>query len=512
MRSIRTLPLSTVLCLAALLLSACGGGGAGSVLPSTNTALTIMTSSLPGGSVGAVFPTTLLDAVNEQGSTRWQVAGGALPEGLSLSVDGVIAGTPTTSGTFPFVADVRDDVASDTQTLTIVIGHVDLTVASGLVLGDAWSERALTLTTSGVTGSVAFSIESNGSGGSLSHQNAAAGTAIWTPGTTGGATTVDVLRVTDQGNGETDSLAVPVMRNPTATHTAAFGMTDVWWIDPAQKFGSHAYASDLHAALVDVGLRAPTSTGATGTEADELALLYFRVEVLRRANPMFLRNADGTAGAQGLAISFTYEEPGAGYSKPASGAWLPGSPLRYSQMGLVHGSASGVIGTAFLDSTTNGSHENDTTAGAVELGVFANQMVPLFNQAYANTLRHDPIAGEDVAVLKALLYGLPSPGGRYDLIARIGAGFARTVAATVAHEVGHSLGLPHTSPSQSGSIMNPAALISPSASYSFLAADISALRNALPGAGKMGTGPSGARKHAHTGPDGGLMVCGCRTR
>lgn len=490
-----------------LSLPACGGGGAPPA--AAPAALAITTLNLPGGTVGTPIDCPPLQANNVEGLATWDLTSGALPSGLVLDAEGEITGTPSQNGQFDFVVRVRDDVAADTQPLSITIGSIDLAVTGGLTLGDAWVGRPLTLTASGSVGSVSFSIVANDSGGALSQAAPLAGTITYTPGPTGGADSTDTIDATDDSTGITVEIDIDVMPNPAAGHTASFGSSDVWWVDPNQKFGSHAYSTDLHKALADIGLRAPASTGAVGTEADELALLWLRIELLRQVNIMFLRNSDGSAGASGLAITFPFDEPGAGYAKPSAANVIFGAPTNYSQMGITHGSSSGVIGTAFLDGASNGFHENDTSDSSSELGVFANQITPIFNNAYNNPLASNPVGAGDANSLRALLFGLPSSGGRYDQIRYVGQGFARTMAAVLAHEAGHSLGLPHTSPSQANSIMNPAALISPSATYTFTTADVASLRTALPGAGKT-TAPLAAQKAGSAMPEGGVVVCHCR--
>jgi hypothetical protein len=73
--------------------------------------LTISTSSVPLGTALASYSTTLLASggVTPYG---WSLASGTLPPGLSLSVAGVISGTPAQSGQFSFTAKVTDSSAT----------------------------------------------------------------------------------------------------------------------------------------------------------------------------------------------------------------------------------------------------------------------------------------------------------------------------------------------------------------------------------------------------------------
>ena len=511
MRRTHTLRARLAVVSLALLLTACGGGGGGEATapppPSAPTPLTITTQSLPAGSVGTPYASTQLEATGVTGEPTWSVESGDLPDGLSLAPSGAVVGTPTTTGSFSFVARVDDDVAMDMRGLTVAVDVLGVTVTGGLTAGTAWTGRPVTMTAVGFAGTVSFTAPDNESGGSFTSSNPAAGTATWRPGLTGGASITDTLVATDSG-GKTVQIVLDVMPDPTDGFAAEFGSTDVWYIDPTPKHGSHAYATDFHDALATAGFRDPTSTDAVGTEADQLAALVIHVEVLRQLNPMFLRNADGTAGATGLAISFPFAEPGAGYSKATPANSLRGSPTRYSVMGFTHGSQSGVIGTAFLDGSSNGWHENDTTDGSFELGVFANRIAPIVNSSYRNPLPNDPVNASDIPALEALLYELPSPGGRYNTLRRQAQGLAKALAATCAHEVGHSLGLGHTNPPESGSIMNPSALIGPSATHQFTSDDITQMQGALPGAGKSGSSSLTAKFTNH-GPRP-TQVCQCR--
>ena len=60
-------------------------------------------------------------AANVVGTTKWNLQGGSLPSGMTLSSSGLISGTPTMKGTWSFNARVRDQNTDDTLTLTLVV-------------------------------------------------------------------------------------------------------------------------------------------------------------------------------------------------------------------------------------------------------------------------------------------------------------------------------------------------------------------------------------------------------
>jgi hypothetical protein len=132
----------------------------------------------------------------------------------------------------------------------------------------------------------------------------------------------------------------------------------------------------------------------------------------------------------------------------------------------------------------------------------------VFNIAYGNPLVANPVDDGDVDALRALLYELPNPGGRYLALRNVGRGFARSLAAVVAHEIGHSLGLPHNGQPETGAIMNSSATIHPTATYDFTADNVAALQSALPGPGRSG-GQQSLKPGTHAG-GGGVVVCRCR--
>jgi hypothetical protein len=84
-----------------------GGGGAGSV--------NVATTGLPGGIVNRSYRHTLT-ATGGTPPYRWSLAGGVLPPGLSLSLAGVIDGTPLAPGSYSIIVMVTDSVGGQTGT------------------------------------------------------------------------------------------------------------------------------------------------------------------------------------------------------------------------------------------------------------------------------------------------------------------------------------------------------------------------------------------------------------
>lgn len=89
-------------------------GGIGTVTPK------ITTDSLPNGTVGTAYNQTLI--ADGTAPITWSVTGGSLPDGLSLSEDGVLSGTPTTADTYNFTVTATNNAGSDDKKFTLTIG------------------------------------------------------------------------------------------------------------------------------------------------------------------------------------------------------------------------------------------------------------------------------------------------------------------------------------------------------------------------------------------------------
>lgn len=504
-----------------LFVAACGGGGGGSSesvasfdgqLPDVGPApLVITTTDVPAGKPGVAYPVTPL-AVQGANSVTWHVSSGTLPDGIALTSDGRLMGTPSEEGVYAFTARATTGTAAAEQDLLLAVGTLGLRATHGLRFDEAWTGTPVTLRTAGQTDNVVFTLEANGSGGTFNTIDPIAGTAIWIPGPTPGT---DIISARDTGSGDTAEVELVVVEDPTDSHMARFGGHDVWFLDWYAKRGAHPFATDLRAAMAHLGLRSAHGYGANETEADRLAELVVKLEILRELNPMFGREADGTPGVSGLPIAFAFERPGAGFVTPTAGTTISGRANGYSVMALCDRLANnGAVGTAFGDSVGNSNHEHNGAGAVGELGVFVNivaQTVQYSYGQYGTLLRGEPVNADDMDALKAILHGYRNPGGRYALIRYQVRALARSIACVCAHEVGHSLGLGHNGTYVWGAIMNSGATLAPDVDYHFTDANLAILRAGLPGPGRTSSlalkTMGGVAVMASMAP-GGVHVCG----
>lgn len=145
-----------------------------------NPALTIATTTLPGAPVDLSYNQSIT-ATGGTDPKTFTLTSGTLPSGLSLGADGVIAGSPTTAGTFDFTVTVTDAVgARSSQAYSLVVGGpigINPATLSNPVINVAGYNASLTST--GGTGARTFTVTSGSlpPGLSLSPAGVLSGTA-----------------------------------------------------------------------------------------------------------------------------------------------------------------------------------------------------------------------------------------------------------------------------------------------------------------------------------------------
>ena len=85
----------------------------------------ITTTSLSDGEVGTAY-SQKLEATGDPTIT-WSVTSGLLPDGLNLSEDGKITGTPTTAGTYNFTVKAENSAGSYSKELSLTVKSVPVT-------------------------------------------------------------------------------------------------------------------------------------------------------------------------------------------------------------------------------------------------------------------------------------------------------------------------------------------------------------------------------------------------
>jgi len=131
------------------------------------TPLSITTvSALPSGVVGTAY-SQILNATGGMAPYTWSLASGSLPQGVSLSSGGVLAGTPAAEGSFNFTIRVRENSEaqqSSQKTFSLTVGAavvpLSITTSSPLPSGTVGTAYSTQLRASGGAAPYQWSLRS----------------------------------------------------------------------------------------------------------------------------------------------------------------------------------------------------------------------------------------------------------------------------------------------------------------------------------------------------------------
>ena len=249
-----------------------------SILPAP---IAISTSSLPDGTVGTAYSQTLA-ATGGTTPYSWSVIEGSLPAGLTLISTGLISGTPTRTGPFPFLVQVKDEAqATDSRNFSISILSPPLTITTSSPLPDGTVGTAYsqTLRASGGTSPYLWAVDALPSGLRL---NSETGEISGTPTTA--ETFVFTALVTDAaGDGVKQGFTITILAAALEIISSALAESIVGtaYSDTLQaRGGAPPYSWTVTDGSLPPRLLLDSSTGKIGGIPTTTGVFRFTVQVV----------------------------------------------------------------------------------------------------------------------------------------------------------------------------------------------------------------------------------------
>ncbi len=185
----------------------------------------ITTTALPSGTVTTSYSATL-GTENAAGTVSFQLTTGTLPSGLTLvPATGVISGTPTVSGSFPFTVTATDSQQrTATRDLTITVLPRFVITTTALPNGTRGIAYDVAIETQGAVGTASFELLSGGSLPPGLTLNGATGAISGTPTQVG--TSSFLIRAADSANPQlrNASVSLSITVNPSLLSITTSGL------------------------------------------------------------------------------------------------------------------------------------------------------------------------------------------------------------------------------------------------------------------------------------------------
>ena len=250
--------------------------------------LVIITSSLPSGVVNYPYSA---DLVASGDNVVWRKVSGDLPDGLALSSDGKISGTPTTAGTFAFTAEASGDIYTASRDFSIIINAASApSITTTSLPSDRTGTRyAATLEAAGtqpitwsiIAGSLPSGLELDGASGGISG----------TPSSSGNfAFTVNASNVA--GSASRD-LTITITRVDPSPSPSPSSLTITTSSLPSGRLGTR-YSASLSASSSVSSWAVSSGSLPDGLELDSSGVITGLPSKVGRFT--FTVSADGTAG------------------------------------------------------------------------------------------------------------------------------------------------------------------------------------------------------------------------
>jgi uncharacterized repeat protein (TIGR01451 family) len=335
----------------------------------------------PGGEVGVTYSDQLTVTAGTSPFT-WSVSSGGLPPGITLGAStGLLAGTPTTAGTYSFTVKVTDNsglTSTEAATVTIIPGP-SMTFAAP---PGGWTNTVYgyTLTASGGTSPLTWSVSSGSlpAGISLSPSGNLSGT----PTATG--TSSFTVKVTDaNGQSATQATSITIAAGVSITSAApqAAAVNSAYSYTFTATGGTTPYTWSVNAGTVPPGLTlsaagvlsgTPTTTGSYPFTVNVIdankgvATASITLVVTAALTLTFPAPPSGTVGVA-YTDTFTATNGTTPYTFSISSGTLPAGLTLNASTGVVSGTPTTAGTSSFTVKVTDAKSATATFATSITI-------------------------------------------------------------------------------------------------------------------------------------------------